>query len=1141
MVKEIYINHVPFVHLHTHSEYSVLDGASKIDDLIEKAIQYRMPALALTDHGNMFGALEFYEKASSNGLKPIIGEEFYLAPGSMLDRVPKEKAYHLVLLARDEEGYRNLLKLSSEAFLNGYYYRPRVDKQLLAKYSKGLLATSSCLGGEIPSLLLQDNLKKARNVAGEYIDIFGIENFYFELMDNGLTEQQVVNRKLLELAGRMGIKLVATNDIHYLNQSDAFYHDVLLCIQTGKSINEKNRLRFKSDQFYFRSPQEMMSLFSEVPQAIKNSIEIAEKCNLSLELGKPHLPHFPIPEGETAESYLKKLTEDGLRFRYGEPHDKVKERAKIELSVISSMGFCTYFLIVWDFITFARNMGIMVGPGRGSAAGSIVAYALQITDVDPLKYGLLFERFLNPSRISMPDIDIDFDGDRRDEVIQYVREKYGEDRVAQIITFGAMKARAVVRDVARALEISVQEADSIAKLIPFRHDITIDEALQTSKELKELIQKDFRIKRLFEISRKLERLVRHPSTHAAGVVIAPESLTRIVPLYKDPKSNVISTQYQAKHLEDVGLIKMDFLGLKNLTVIKRCLEMIEKANLPVPDISMLDLEDKAVYELLATGKSLGVFQLESSGMQNLLKRLCPTRFDDIIAVLALYRPGPLDSGMVDEFIARKQGIRPITYSDAKLKEILRDTYGVIVYQEQVMEIARKISGFTMAEADNLRKAMGKKKPELLEEARNKFVKGAVKEGVKEKTAEEIFEMIKTFGRYGFNKSHSTAYALLAYQTAYLKAHYPVFYLASLLSGELHDTDKISQYIQEAQEMGIEVKGPSVNSSGVRFEVEGESIIYALAAIKNVGESAARLIVEERLKGDFNSIFDFTSRIDLRLVNRRVLESLIKSGAMDCFGETRKTLYENIDLALEYGAGIQSDRMKGQSSLFEETIDQEIEEFYQMETVPEWEDTELSEYEKEAMGFYFKAHPVLKYREKFKQCGAITISRLKDFPSESQVVIFAVIVSTKRIVTKEGKEMAFLIISDDTGSVEVVVFQDLFEKSSNYLEGKEVIAVAGRVNGEKIIADRICFPDEYKRESASNVHVFLEDSIDEEKLIRLRDVFIRYHGKCPLYIHTTELEKKKKVIKASTFLLIDPQEELFNKIKEEKLVGKVWLS
>jgi len=1141
MGEEEYMDHVPFVHLHTHSEYSILDGASRIDDLIEKALQYKMPALALTDHGNMFGALEFYEKASSGGIKPIIGEEFYLAPGSMKSRVPKEKPFHLLLLARDEEGYRNLLRLSSEAFLNGFYYRPRVDKELLAKFSGGLLATSSCLGGEVPSLLLKSSLEKAKKAAEEYIDIFGKENFYFELMDNGLSEQKEVNKKLVKLADMMGVKLVATNDIHYLNKGDAVYHDVLLCIQTGKSINEKGRLKFKSDQFYFRSPQEMMTLFSEIPQAIKNSIEIAEKCNLSIDLGKPHLPHFPIPEGETADSYLARLTDQGLKNRYSVLKDEVKERAQMELKVISSMGFSTYFLIVWDFITFARKMGIMVGPGRGSAAGSIVAYALQITDVDPLKYGLLFERFLNTSRISMPDIDIDFDGDRRDEVIQYVKNKYGEDRVAQIITFGAMKARAVVRDVARAMEISPQEADTIAKMIPPRHEITIDEALHTSRELSELIKKDTRINKLFEISRNLEKLVRHPSTHAAGVVIAPDSLTRIVPLYKDPKNGVISTQYQAKHLEDVGLVKMDFLGLKNLTVIKNCLDLVEKAHLPVPDMNRLDLDDRAVYDLLSSGKSLGVFQLESSGMQSLLKRLRPTRFDDIIAVLALYRPGPLDSGMVDEFIARKQGTRPITYPDPMLEEVLRETYGVIVYQEQVMEIARKISGFTMAEADNLRKAMGKKKPELLEEARHKFVQGAVKRGMKEKKAEETFEMIKTFGRYGFNKSHSTAYALLAFQTAYLKAHYPVFYLASLLSGELNDTDKISQYIQEAREMGIEVQSPSVNRSGVRFEVGEGSIIYALAAIKNVGESAARLIVKEREKGEFSSLLDFTTRVDLRLVNRRVLESLIKAGAMDCFGETRRTLYENIDLALEYGTGIQVDRMKGQSNLFEQTLDQEMEEFYNMESFPEWDEMEIAENEKESLGFYFKAHPVLKFTPLSRRCGATSISSLKDLSSDSQVVIFAVPVSWKKIVTKEGKEMAFVTVNDGTGSVEVVVFPTLFESSSSYLEGKEVIVVSGRVNGEKILADRIFFPDEYARESKNTVHVFLNEKIDEQKLIRLRDLFISYRGRCTLYLHTPELEKQNRVIKASTFLLVNPQEELLTRLRQEGLVEKVWLS
>ncbi|MFW6181560.1 MAG: DNA polymerase III subunit alpha, partial [Spirochaetota bacterium] len=889
------MEHAPFVHLHTHSEYSILDGSVKIADLVARAVQYRMPALALTDHGNMFGAMEFYAEATRAGLKPIIGQEFYLTPSSLKSRDKGEKPYHLVLLARDERGYRNLMKLSSIAFLEGFYYKPRIDREALAAHAGGLVCMSSCLGGEIPSLLLRGREPEALARAGEYRELFG-EDFYLEIMDNGLDEQQRVNRELVGLSSRLGAGLVATNDVHYLERGDAEYHDVLLCIQTGKTLGEAGRLRFKSDQFYLKSPQEMAGLFAEYPRALQNTIDITEKCNLSLSLGDYHLPHFPIPEGHTAETYLRRLTEEGVGRRYGRVTDQVRGRMEHELGVIASMGFSTYFLIVWDFIRFAKSRGIAVGPGRGSAAGSIVAYALEITDVDPLRYGLIFERFLNSSRVSMPDIDIDFDGDRRDEVIAYVRDKYGDDRVAQIITFGAMKARAAVRDVARVLEVPLGEADLLAKMIPARPGITIEDAVEGSRELRERIRQDQRVARLFEISRRLEKLVRHPSTHAAGVVISPDPLDTVVPLYRDPRSGVVSTQYQMKNLEDVGLIKMDFLGLKNLTIIQRCLRSIEQAGLTVPDMESLDLEDPAVYELLASGRSMGVFQLESSGMQDLLRRLAPNRFDDVIAVLALYRPGPLDSGMVDEFIQRKQGRKPIAYPDPRLETVLKETYGVIVYQEQVMEIARVISGFTMAEADNLRKAMGKKKIEIIEEMAEKFVEGAKKNGVAACVAEEIFELMKTFGRYGFNKSHSTAYALLAFQTAYLKAHYPVFYLASLLSGELHDTDKICQYVCEARESGIEVKAPHVNRSGVLFEVEEGGIRYALAAVKNVGESAARNIVELRREGEFSSLFDFTARVDLRLINRRVVESLIKCGAMDGLGPNRRTLFENVERA-----------------------------------------------------------------------------------------------------------------------------------------------------------------------------------------------------------------------------------------------------
>jgi len=1137
------IEHASFVHLHTHSEYSILDGSAKIDDLIEKALQYHMPALALTDHGNMFGALEFYKKAMHRGLKPIIGEEFYIAPDSMHKRGTREKPYHLILLAGDEEGYRNLLNLSSAGYLEGFYYKPRIDINLLSAKSKGLVCLSSCLGGEIPVLLRQGKYEEAEKRAGVYRDIFGKENYYFELMDNGLEEQKSVNSDLIKLGSRMDIQVVATNDVHYLEKSDAEYHDVLLCIQTGKTVQETKRLKFKSDQFYFRSPQEMTALFENYPQAIRNTIEITEKCNLKLDLGRYKLPHFPIPKGHTADSYLKKITEEGIRRRYNESTQEIQDRAKRELEVIRSMGFSTYFLIVWDFIRFAKSRGIAVGPGRGSAAGSIVAFALGITDVDPLKYGLIFERFLNQSRISMPDIDIDFDGDRRDEVIQYVREKYRQDRVAQIITFGAMMARAVVRDVARATDIPITEADTLAKLIPSRHGITIEEAIKDSNDLQIRIEKDPRVKRLFDVSKRLERLVRHPSTHAAGVVISPEPLSNLVPLYRDAKSGVVSTQYQMRDLEDVGLIKMDFLGLKNLTIIRRCLQNIEAAGLPVPDMDNLDLEDPDVYAMLGEGRSMGVFQLESNGMKSLLKRLQPNRFDDIIAVLALYRPGPLDSGMVDEFIERKRGRKPIAYADPRLREALEETYGVIVYQEQVMEIAQVISGFTMAEADNLRKAMGKKKIEILEEARSTFIDGAVKNGVQEKTAEEIFEMIKTFGRYGFNKSHSTAYALLAFQTAYLKVHFPVFYIASLLSGELHDTDKICQYICEAREMGINLKAPDVNKSGVFFEVRDNVIQYALAAVKNVGESAARIIVQERENGgEYLNLFDFTSRVDLRLVNRRVIESLVKSGAMDGFGENRHTLFENIENALEYGTSIQGDKLRGQSSLFEGMGGENEEQvFYQTAKYDEWNEAEVSENEREVLGFYFKAHPILKYSDIIARVNALTVSELKTTSSESRVSVFGIPSSVKVITTKDRHEMAFVTLEDLTGSVEVVIFPSVYEKFGACLGEKGVIVITGRLDGEKILADDICLPEELAKETVSGLHILLNDPVSEEKLLRLRDLFIQNKGKCSVYIHTRELENSKRAVKASSFLLVNPGEKLLALLMEEKLVEKAWVS
>ncbi|MFW6138414.1 MAG: DNA polymerase III subunit alpha [Spirochaetota bacterium] len=1137
------MEHAAFVHLHTHSEYSVLDGASKIDDLIKKANQYRMPALAITDHGNMFGVLEFYKKAMAGGIKPIIGQEFYVAPSSMRKKDQKEKPYHLILLAKDEVGYKNLIQLSSRAYLEGFYYKPRIDKKLLREHYEGLVCMSACLAGEIPSLILKGEIEQAKKKVSQYLEIFGTEDYYLEVMDNGIPEQQTVNRELISISRQMGLKVVATNDIHYLEQSDAAYHDCLLCIQTGKTIYQKNRLKFKTDQFYFKSPQQMLSSFSHYPQATENTLEITQKCNLSLDLGRLRLPHFPIPQGHTPESYLEELTRKGIVKKYGSsPPPEVHQRVQKELEVIESMGFSTYFLIVWDFIRFAKTRGIFVGPGRGSAAGSIVAYALDITNVEPLKYGLLFERFLNVSRISMPDIDIDFDGERRDEVIRYVRQKYGDDKVAQIITFGAMKARAVVRDVARAMDYQPKEVDSIAKKIPRGVNITIEEALATSRELGEMVKSDSRIKRLFDISRKLEKLVRHPSTHAAGVVISPQKLDGLVPLYKDPKSGVVSTQFQAQDLEDVGLIKMDFLGLKNLTLIQRCLEKVKEAGQEVPDIHNVDLEDKRVYQLLSQGKSTGVFQLESSGMQNLLKRLCPNRFEDIIAVLALYRPGPLDSGMVDEFIERKNGTKPITCPDQRLKEVLKDTYGVIVYQEQVMEIAQVIGGFSLAEADNLRKAMGKKKPEILEEAREKFLEGAQKKNVRRKIAEEIFDMIKTFGRYGFNKSHSSAYALLAFQTAYLKVHYPVFYLASLLTGELNDTDKIAHYIAEARDMGIEVHGPDVNKSGVFFEADGSSIRYALSAVKNVGENAARNIVEERSKTPFSSIFDFTSRVDLRLVNRRVMESLVKSGAMDALGPNRRSIFNSIPAAFEHGTSIQGDRLKGQHSLFDEMEESYTDQgFYQVEEQPEWSEAEFSEYEKEAMGFYFKAHPVARYSTVMEHPGVYTISGVRELGSDVGVSILGIVVSVKKIMTRDNKEMAFLGLEDTTGYIEAVVFPSIYESCSQFLNEKKVIVVSGRTDGEKIIADRIMYPEAMEKQSLSQVHIVLDGQAEDHQLLRLRDLLLQNKGHCSIFIHTPHLEGLNKVVKASTFLGIEPTEELLSTLKKENLVKKVWVS
>ncbi len=895
------MNSADFVHLHVHTQYSLLDGTIRLDNLFKKAKEYQMPAVAMTDHGNIFGAIDFYQHAQKYGIKPIIGCELYVAPKSRFDKNTHtigESSHHLLVLVKDMYGYKNLMKLVTSGYLEGFYYRPRVDKEILAKYSEGIIGMSACLHGEISNLLLKGNREAAKRVAEEYREIFGNGNFYLEIMENGLTEQRIANIGLIEISRELSIPLVATNDCHYINREDAEAHDVLVCIQTGKTVEDIDRMKFKTDEFYFRSPDNMKQIFKDVPEAIDNTIAIAEKCNFSFDFGNISLPNFRIDTNETLDEYLMRLAKRGLEnlmpvlIKGNEDEGirhKYESRLEEELEIIKSMGFAGYFLIVSDFVNYAKQKNIPVGPGRGSAAGSLVAYAIGITNIDPIRYGLFFERFLNPERISMPDIDIDFCQDGRDEIIRYVTEKYGSDRVAQIITFGKMQAKAVIRDVGRALNISYGEVDSIAKLVPNILNISLDMAIQSEPRLQEEEKKSEKVRKLLSLSRALEGLNRHSSTHAAGVVISDVPLVERVPLCKSPKDEIV-TQFSMNDLQMVGLTKFDFLGLKTLTVIKNTLQFIKEGRGEEIDIDKIPLNDQKTYQLLMKGNTDGIFQLESSGMKDILVNMKPDCIEDIIALIALYRPGPMN--MVPEFISRKQGRTKIVYEVPELKEILKETYGVIVYQEQVMQIAGAIGGYTMAEADILRKVMSKKKPSEMEKEKPKFLDGARHNNITEKKAKKIWEQMETFAEYGFNKSHSTAYAMISYQTAYLKANYPVEFMAALLTSEKDNRDKIIKYINSCKDMGINVLPPDINESQSDFSVAGEHIRFGLAAVKNVGIGAIDSIISVREnEGRFKSFNDFCNRVDLRKINKRMTESLIKCGAFDSLGYHRRQLIE----------------------------------------------------------------------------------------------------------------------------------------------------------------------------------------------------------------------------------------------------------
>jgi DNA polymerase-3 subunit alpha len=1055
-----------YIHLHNHTQYSLLDGACRIDPFLDMIHGMKMPATAITDHGNMFGAIEFYTKARKRGIKPIIGCETYVAPRDHTYKEPiagkPSSGYHLILLAKNDIGYKNLIKLVSKGYLEGFYHRPRIDKKLLKDHAEGLIATSACFKGEIPYLLSNNEDAEAERTAKRYADLFGKENFYIEIQDHGLPTEKLLKGKLVDLARKTGLSIVGTNDCHYLHQKDSKAHDALLCIQTGKLISDTDRMKYGTDQIYVKSAEQMKEVLAEYPEAIENTLRIGEMCNLDLELGKNHLPEFPLPDGYSdLDDYLRHLANEGLKWRYTDITDELRERLDYELGVIIKMRYSGYFLIVKDFIDHARRVKVPVGPGRGSATGSLVSYCLGIVNIDPMKYGLLFERFLNPERISLPDIDIDFADRGRDKVIDYVIKKYGERNVCQIITFGTMAARQSIRDVGRVMQIPYSEVDRIAKMIPAGPGQTIAAALKSEPELKKLADSNEDTAKLLEYSQTLEGLARHASTHAAGVVIAPKPLTEYVPLYKAAKGDEITTQYDMKRIEEIGLLKMDFLGLRTLTVVDDALRMIEKNHNIKLDIDGIPLDDPRVYKQFCDGHTVGIFQFESSGMRDYLVKLAPENLGDLIAMNALYRPGPLDAGTIDDYIKRKHGEDEVTYIHPKLEPILEETYGVIVYQEQVIKIAVELAGYTAGEGDILRKAMGKKVKVIMEQQRKSFKDGCRKNGIDNAIADTVFEQIETFARYGFNKSHAAGYSYLAYQTAYLKAHYPREFVAASLTSEMGNTDRVIILMEECRRLGIPVLPPDINSSRAEFIVEEDKIQFGLGAVKNVGRGAIEAILTERDKdGRFASLFDFVARVDLRSLNRRMLESLIQAGATDSLPGHRAQLFEAIDSALGFGQARQASRQNGnQASLFGEDAEKVGVVEPELPTVKKWDKATTLRYEKDLLGFFVSGHPLESYRTILSTVATCTTETIDELPDGSGAVIGGIITRIKVNIDKKSKRMAFATLEDFAGSTELIIFSDLFEKRRDVIQAESMVMVSGRISKRedekpKIIVEKV---------------------------------------------------------------------------------------
>lgn len=1127
-----------FVHLHLHSEYSLLDGSTRISLLPKRVKELNMNAVALTDHGNMYGAIAFYKACKDEGIKPILGCEVYISKKDLSIKDKSNERYHLILLAENNEGFKNIMKIVSIGFVDGYYYKPRIDKKVLKKYSKGIIATSACLGGEVQKLILNRDIEAAKKSALEYRKIFGENNFFLELQDHGMPEQARVNRELINLSKELEIPLTVSNDVHYLNKDDAKSHDVLLCIQTGKTVNDENRMKFPSDEFYLKSPDEMAALFPENKDALENTVEIANRCNVDIKFHDLHLPDFSVPSEYTHEEYLKKLAVEGMYNRYENVTDEIKNRFEFEFNTIRDMGYVDYFLIVWDFIRYARKHEIQVGPGRGSAAGSVISFCLGITDVDPLKFDLLFERFLNPERVSMPDIDIDFCYERREEVIEYVNRKYGDSHVAQIATFGTMAARNAIRDVGRALDMSYAKVDYIAKQIPQALNMTIEKALEISESFKSIYEKEDDSKELIDMAIKLEGLPRHTSTHAAGVVISKDELTEYVPLTRNDK--IIATQFNMIELEELGLLKMDFLGLRTLTVIRDAINLIEENYGKKISFEKFDYNDPDVLKMFARADTLGVFQFESSGMRAFLKELKPDEFSDLVAANALFRPGPMKQ--IPKFVGSKHDKSKISYLHPKLEPILKSTYGCIVYQEQVMQIVQQIGGYSLGRADIVRRAISKKKMKVMEEERKNFiygnveeeVSGAIANGVDEKTANEIYDLIIDFADYAFNKSHSVAYSVVAYRTAWLKYYYPREFMAAQTSTYTNDIKQVSLYIEEIKRLGIEILPPNINYSFKNFTVEDGKIRFGLKAVKNVGNNLIDVIVKARDNGKFKSLKDFVDRInaiDKSALNKRAVESLIRCGAMDDFNGNRAQYLAIYEKVISSSSNTAKNNVVGQFSLFESSDVQE-----DLPSLKDFSQKDKLDMEKEVVGIYISGHPLDPYRELIEKSADTNTNEIfekyrENMLNNSKVKVGGILKAKKTMITKTNKMMAFAQLEDLFGTIELVIFPNVFSKYRELIEDENVVFVEGHFQESEIEEPKILVDKVSKIKMPTNKKLYISvNSMRDKNLREIRNILKDYNGNTPVIFYE---EESKKAFGTENNLWID--ENLFEELRDELIL------